>query len=424
MKRELEIKKILPTYTAPQEIINSIQLEENNEVVDDLNKKISDIIPNKKINSKYKRDISPERVDPLQNLSKQNNTQNLKQRSYKEIMLEQKKREEREKNLMNRMNSNEKSKQYNNINYYSRTFNLSQNSKLGKEITENNSIFTKETKWKTEINKYEKSEKSELLSRKRKNDDVEFEIPSNKAFEEDKSIIHNKIKEVNENNSQSSGIIEEKEELEKKGIDELSNLSENYDIPTPKNESELSSDSEATLINEKNLENNEEDNDDNESKMKLEKSINDSGNKSKQGEDIKNKENEEIIPKIKEDLKYNLDFIERNRPLTDEEINLILPGEKDGYQIVPPPIEYQQKINNYLNQKIQKYSSDPLLNTQLYDIPEEKDIDPDNKIESEIYNGLKPEDRQFFQVLLQKDVDETKLSKEEIKKRKVFFLLI
>ena len=97
MKRELEIKKILPTYTAPQEIINSIQLEENNEVVDDLNKKISDIIPNKKINSKYKRDISPERVDPLQNLSKQNNTQNLKQRSYKEIMLEQKKREEREK---------------------------------------------------------------------------------------------------------------------------------------------------------------------------------------------------------------------------------------------------------------------------------------------------------------------------------------
>ena len=55
-----------------------------------------------------------------------------------------------------------------NINYYSRTLNLNQISKLGKEATENNSIFTKETKWKTEINKYEKSEKSELLSRKRK----------------------------------------------------------------------------------------------------------------------------------------------------------------------------------------------------------------------------------------------------------------
>ena len=72
-----------------------MQLEENNEVVDDLNKKISETISKKKVNSKYKRDISPERIDPLQNLSKQNNTQNLKQRTYKEIMLEQKKKEER-----------------------------------------------------------------------------------------------------------------------------------------------------------------------------------------------------------------------------------------------------------------------------------------------------------------------------------------
>ena len=423
MRKELEIKKILPTYTAPQEIMNSIQLEENNEVVDDLNKKISNIIPNKKINSKYKRDISPERVGPLQNLSKQNNTQNLKQRSYKEIMLEQKKREERQKNLMNRMNSNEKSKQYNNINYYSRTFN--QNLKSGKETTENNSIFTKETKWKTDINKYEKSEKSELLSRKRKKDDIEFERPLNKSLEEGKNNNYNKNKEFIEDNSQSSEIIEEKEDLEKKEIDELSSSSENYDIPTPKNDSGSSSESEATLINEKNLTNNEEDKDDeNESKMKVEKSIKNSEIKSKQGGDIKNEENEEIIPKVKEELKYNLDFIERNRPLTDEEINAILPGEKDGYQIVPPPIEYQQKINNYLSQKIQKYSSDPMLNTQLYDIPEEKDMDPDKKMESEIYSGLKPEDRQFFNTLFDENVDETKLSKEEIKKRRVLSYLL
>ena len=423
MRKELEIKKILPTYTAPQEIMNSIQLEENNEVVDDLNKKISNIIPNKKINSKFKRDISPERVGPLQNLSKQNNTQNLKQRSYKEIMLEQKKREERQKNLMNRMNSNEKSKQYNNINYYSRTFN--QNLKSGKETTENNSIFTKETKWKTDINKYEKSEKSELLSRKRKKDDIEFERPLNKSLEEGKNNNYNKNKEFIEDNSQSSEIIEEKEDLEKKEIDELSSSSENYDIPTPKNDSGSSSDSEATLINEKNLTNNEEDKvDENESKMKVEKSIKNSEIKSKQGGDIKNEENEEIIPKVKEELKYNLDFIERNRPLTDEEINAILPGEKDGYQIVPPPIEYQQKINNYLSQKIQKYSSDPMLNTQLYDIPEEKDMDPDKKMESEIYSGLKPEDRQFFNTLFDEKVDETKLSKEEIKKRRVLSYLL
>ena len=44
----------------------------------------------------------------------------------------------------------------------------------------------------------------------------------------------------------------------------------------------------------------------------------------------------EKIKKVKIDLKYNLDFLERNRPLTYEEINSILPGEKEGYTIVPP----------------------------------------------------------------------------------------
>ena len=424
MEKNLETKKILPTYTAPQEILNSIELEENNEVVDDLNKKISDIIPKKKINTKYKRDISPERIDPLQNLSKQNNTQNLKQRSYKEIMLEQKKKEEREKNLRNRMSANEKSKQYNNINYNSRTLSLNPMSR--KETTENNSIYTKETKWKSDINKYEKGENDEFLSRKRKKDthkedEIEFERPLNVGLEESKHININKIKEKNENNSQSSEIIEEKEELEGKGIGELSNSSENYDIPTPKNDSGESSESEETLINEKNAKNDEDDKE--EHSMKIEKSIH-SELKSKQEEESKNYENEKLIPKVKEDLKYNLDFIERNRPLTDEEINAILPGEKDGYQIVPPPIEYQQKINNYISQKIQKYSSDPLLNPKLYDIPEEKEIDPDKKMESAIYTGLKPEDRQFFQSLFDQDIDETKLSNEEIKKRKVLTYLL
>ena len=274
MEKNLETKKILPTYTAPQEILNSIELEENNEVVDDLNKKISDIIPKKKINTKYKRDISPERIDPLQNLSKQNNTQNLKQRSYKEIMLEQKKKEEREKNLRNRMSANEKSKQYNNINYNSRTLSLNQMSR--KETTENNSIYTKETKWKSDINKYEKGENDEFLSRKRKKDthkedEIEFERPLNVGLEESKHININKIKEKNENNSQSSEIIEEKEELEGKGIGELSNSSENYDIPTPKNDSGESSESEETLINEKNAKNDEDDKE--EHSMKIEKSI-------------------------------------------------------------------------------------------------------------------------------------------------------
>ena len=420
MKKNLDGKKILPTYTASQEILNSMQLEENNEVVNDLNKKISETISKKKVNSKYKRDISPERIDPLQNLSKQNNTQNLKQRTYKEIMLEQKKKEEREKNLMNRMSANEKSKQYNNINYNSRTLNLNPMSR--KEMTENNSIYTKETKWKSDFNKNEKSEDEEFLSRKRKKDNInkdenEFERPF-------KININNKMnKDKKDDVSQSSEIIEEKENLRGKELDELSSSSDNYDIPTPKNDSGNSSESEATLINEKNSNNNNENYIEEEEPMKIEKSIH-SEIKSKKEEEQKNYEEEKIVPKIKEDLKYNLDFIERNRPLTDEEINAILPGEKEGYQIVPPPIEYQQKVDNYVSQKMQKYSTDPLLNTHFYDIPEDIDNEIDKKMESSMYTGLKPEDRQFFQTLFDPEVDETKLSSEAIKKRKVLTYLL
>ena len=431
MSKTLETKRILPTYTAPQEILNSIQLEENNEVVEDLNKKISESFPKKKGNSKYKRDISPERIDPLQNLSKQN-TQNLKQRSYKEIMLEQKKKEEREKNIRNRMTANERSKQYNNINYNSRTLNLNPSSR--KEMTENNSIYTKETKWKSNLNKYEKSDDEELLSRKRKkdnyindiNDEIDFERPLkiNLKLKKQNNEDNNNIQENNDDMSQSSSeIVEEKEEFEKKGLDRFSSSSENYDIPTPKNDSGSSSESEATLINENNIKNEQDILYEEKDKMKIEKSIN-SESKSKKDEEKNNYEEEKLLPKGKEDLKYNIDYLERNRPLTDEEINSILPGEKEGYQIVPPPIDYQQKVNNYLSQKMQKYSSDPNITTNLFEIPEDIDNEIDKKMESSMYTGLKPEDRQFFQTLFDPEVDETKLSSEAIKKRKVLTYLL
>ena len=430
MSKNLEPKRYLPTYTAPQEILNSMQLEENNEVVADLNKNISESFPKKKLNSKYKRDISPERIDPLQNLKNQNDTQNLNQRSYKEIMLEQKKKEEREKNLRNRIYANEKSKQYNNINYNSRSLYLNPMSR--KETTENNSIYTKETKWKSDANKYEINENEELLSRKRKKDiddkdESEFERPMKKEIKDEKlSVSNNNInyQDNNDDMSQSSEIVEEKEEFKRKGLDEFSSSSENYDIPTPKNDSGNSSESEETLINEKNLKNRENDLEEKEeNRIQTEKSIQ-SEQKSKKDEENKKTEDEPAYPKVKEDLKYNIDYIERNRPLTDEEINAILPGEKEGYQIVPPPIEYQQKINTYVSQKIQKYSSDPLLNTHLYDIPEELDAEIDKKMESSMYTGLKPEDRQFFQTLFDPEVDETKLSSEAIKKRKVLAYLL
>ena len=425
-------KRSLPIYTAPKDILNSIQLEENNEVVEDLNKKISESTITKKSKSKYRRDISPERIDPMQNISKSNKNQNLNQRSYKEIMLEQKKLEEKEKRLKNEQHRvftsepERKSNKYNNINYNSRTF----NPMLRNETNENYSIFTKETKVTSEINRYEKSENDDFLSKKRKldkNEEEDEEFKFNKPIKKEKIIeeINTDIKEKSENEFS----MKKKDEI--KDDDEEEKFSENYDIPTPKNESQ--SDSEVTEINErskkgKDEENNEIVNDNIKEikSLKEEEEKNESIIEEKEKEKEKNKkeiEKNKNEIKIKEELKYNLDFIERNRPLTDEEINAILPGEKEGYQIVVPPIKYQEFIDNYISQKKQKYSTDPTLSIPKYSIPEGED-ENSKKIDSNVYSGLKPEDREFFQTLFDPEVDESQLSLENIKKRRVLAYLL
>ena len=412
-------KKSLPIYNAPKDILNSMQLEENNEVVEDLNKKISESTITKKWNSKYRRNISPERIDPMLNISKSKQNQNLNQRSYKEIMLEQKKLEEKEKKLKNQQQKTSffsepetKSNKYNNINYNSRTLNP-----MSRTENENYSIYTKETKVTSVINQYDKNEneKEEFLSHKRKKDKNEEEE-------------NDEIKYENKQNINKDRIIEDVKNEE----NEEEYWSENYDIPTPKNESE--SESELTEINERIKKENEQENNSNsniqsdnkEIKNIKEEEKNNSLNEEKEKEKIINKkennENKNDI-KFKEELKYNLDFIERNRPLTDEEINSILPGEKDGYQIVPPPIKYQQFIDNYIAQKKQKYSTDPSLSIPKFSIPESEE-DNQKKIDSEVFTGLKPEDREFFQTLFDPEVDESKLSLENIKKRRVLTYLL
>ena len=422
MDKNIQMKKPLPIYTAPKDILNSIQLEENNEVVDDLNKRISESTY-KKSNTKYRREISPERIDPLHNINKLNKTQNLNQRSYKEIMLEQKKLEEKEKNLRNlqkqRLYSTDidrKSNQYNNINYNSRTLNPMSR----KDVNETNSIYTKETKITSEINKYEKSENDDFLSHKRKkdiNDNFEQEYYKfNKPMNNERHIEEFKNEEKEKNEKLLSSVKNEKN-------DEDDYSSENYDIPTPKNESET--DSEVTEINDRQKKEREEEiekkSDSRDINILKEEEKNNEGKDIEEKLKKENEKNKNDI-KIKEELKYNVDFIERNRPLTDEEINAMLPGEKDGYQIVPPPVKYQQFINNYIEQKKKKYSTDPTLSIPKYSIPE-GDEDQKN-IESNVYTGLKPEDRDFFQILFDPNVDESKLSLESIKKRRVLTYLL
>ena len=47
MEKKNQKKSTLPTYTAPKEILNSIQLEENNEAIKELDKKIPESTKNK-----------------------------------------------------------------------------------------------------------------------------------------------------------------------------------------------------------------------------------------------------------------------------------------------------------------------------------------------------------------------------------------
>ena len=412
--------KKLSIYTAPKDILNSIELEENNEIVEDLNKKISESTFSKKNNSRFKREISPERIDPMKNINKSSKIQNYNERSYKEIMLEQKKLEEKEKNLKSQQQriysteSDRKSNQYNNINYNSRILNP-----ISRRDNENYSLYTKETKMTSVINNYEKNkdEKDEYLSRKRNKN-----ITEDKEDEEEEEYKYDKNKKINIEEIKST--IKDENESQHKNDEEDYSI-ENYDIPTPKNETE--SESEVTEINEKRKKENESNMEEEKEDKKENKSIKEEEKNDNIIEE-KMKMNEKIIndKKVKIDLKYNLDFLERNRPLTDEEINAILPGEKEGYTIVPPPIKYQQFINNYIAQKQQKYASDPNFSIPKYSLPEGGDDENENskQIEASVYNGLKPEDREFFQTLFDPEVDEANLSLEAIKKRKVLTFLL
>jgi splicing factor 3B subunit 1 len=40
-------------------------------------------------------------------------------------------------------------------------------------------------------------------------------------------------------------------------------------------------------------------------------------------------------------LRIERDIDERNKPMTDEELNAILPGPSDGFEIVKPPDSYK-----------------------------------------------------------------------------------
>ncbi|XP_059296065.1 uncharacterized protein LOC132049328 [Lycium ferocissimum] len=118
-------------------------------------------------------------------------------------------------------------------------------------------------------------------------------------------------------------------------------------------------------------------------------------------------------------MRWEKDIEERNRPLTDEELDAMFPQE--GYKILDPPASYVP-----IRTPARKLLATPTpIGTPLYSIPEEN-RGQQFDVPKEMPGGLpfmKPEDYQYFGSLLNED-DEEELSPDEQKERKIMKLLL
>lgn len=126
-----------------------------------------------------------------------------------------------------------------------------------------------------------------------------------------------------------------------------------------------------------------------------------------------------ITPEQYNLLRWEKDIEERNRPLTDEELDSMFPQE--GYKILDPPASYVP-----IRTPARKLLATPTpLGTPLYQIPEEN-RGQQFDVPKEVPGGLpfmKPEDYQYFGSLLNED-EEEELSPDEQKERKIMKLLL
>jgi splicing factor 3B subunit 1 len=121
--------------------------------------------------------------------------------------------------------------------------------------------------------------------------------------------------------------------------------------------------------------------------------------------------------KVEQDIDY------RNRPLTDEDLDQMLPSQ--GYEIMEPPAGYVPKRPQSVSTPLTQMMT-PQGGATPYAIPDERPVDAYG-IQS-ITPGpdmpeLKPEDMKHFGKLLE-EKDENDMSEEEKKERKIMTLLL
>jgi splicing factor 3B subunit 1 len=117
--------------------------------------------------------------------------------------------------------------------------------------------------------------------------------------------------------------------------------------------------------------------------------------------------------------KYDKEIEERNKQYSDEELDQLLP--KDGYEVIKPPENY--KPSSTPTRKLLSTPT-PYGQTPLYNIPSDTSK-PYELLNTPSHLGasLKPEDIGYFSALLA-DVDESKLTQEELRDRKIMTLLL
>ncbi|XP_048334089.2 uncharacterized protein LOC125423547 [Ziziphus jujuba] len=121
-------------------------------------------------------------------------------------------------------------------------------------------------------------------------------------------------------------------------------------------------------------------------------------------------------------MRWERDIEDRNRPLTDEDLDAMLPTGDEGYKILDPPVSYVP-----IRTPARKLLATPTpMATPLYYIPEEN-RGQQFDVPKEPPAGLpfmKPEDYQYFGSLLLNEQDEQELSPEKQKERKIMKLLL
>ncbi|RMZ55389.1 hypothetical protein APUTEX25_003513 [Auxenochlorella protothecoides] len=128
-----------------------------------------------------------------------------------------------------------------------------------------------------------------------------------------------------------------------------------------------------------------------------------------------------MTPELYHALKVERETEARNRPLSDADLDALLPGAGDGYRVLEAPPGYEP-----IRTPARKLAATPTPygGTPLYGIPEEDRGQAfDVPIALEGLPDLKPEDQQYFGKLLQ-EVDDGELSVEEAKERRIMKLLL